>query len=1392
MTVGRISQRLSIVMLRSDVTGAPLFFLVDSGSSISILSVKFLLAGVAYRPFSLPVATMSGKNVNILGGLTCTLFKGQATLGKQAFLISDAEMPHFDGILGSDWLHANNAHIDYQNKCVSLSSFSLPFVGKMQYGSEGLHFISPPAQEDLEVVNTNETEHEDDIRLYAAETKVIPGEHWGLLRVSRRGRSCASNNHEILVVDRGLVQPLIIGSAVVNFDAKDVFVPYVNVERCEVVIKRGQTVTLGTDFHESAENSSTGENEDPRVTEVLQGDACFASVKTKEKSAEGATESQFKALITEAVRKGECPDDLQPELMKLLYKYQSTLAQKHDKVGLTNLYQPDIPLDTSDPIYTPQYPVPHRMREEMKKSVNEFLDEGIIQYSTSPYNSPTIMVPKKDGGYRLVVDFRKLNQHVVTDPHPLPRINQILEELGEAKFFTALDLLSGFYNLEIRPEDRKKTAFSTIDGHYEFLRLPMGLKNSPSVFQRLMNVVLSGTLGKYAYIYIDDIIVYSKSADEHLNHLGTILDRVARAGLKIKLSKSQIFRTAIDYLGFIVSREGLKVNPAKVRAIQEFPTPKDVKGVQAFLGVVGYFRTFVKNFAEKARPLYQLLKQDVDFVWNAETQKAMDLLKHDMVTAPVLAFPDFSKPFLLTCDASGYAVGAVLTQMHGKKEKLISCASRTLKDAETRYHNTDREVLAAVYGVKKHRSYLWGNRFTIVTDHQAIPFLAKNKTDNPRAIRWYLDLCEYDYTVMHKPGTSIKHADALSRYPSGEDEVDHSPEVDLVAYLSPGLQAPDLIPMISVEDWKIAQQQSRQLPSGANYVTEQGLVFRLKDDVKLMWVPPNFRNHVLKLFHDPPSIGHSGMDRMAKAMKSEVYWTNMDADIQKYVRTCDLCQRFKCKKDRNPMRATPVPFDIFEDISLDVVGPVPISRNGYRYILVVQDRLSRWISFSPMSDTSAITTARTFLADWVCSYGVPKKLITDQGRNFVSQTFRDLSEFLGIKQSKTTAYRPTSNGQNERTHRELHQFISMYMNDSNRHTWDTVLKNAAWIHNSSFHEALQCSPFEVVTGVKPRSAKVWLPSENDAETIKEMIERCQKFYGVDLKRLEELRRRVRAAIVEGQAKYLDRANKLKVSEKFNVGDLVLIKTHYLKTYEGRKWTEKFEGPFKIAQVLTSGTVKVTHVNKTGWEDIIHIAYIKKYNPRSHSPPPESFGKNSSLRGVDDEDPWIDFDVEQEPLAGKTPVGPTELISERRSPTPSQVMLPARQRPAKNQTSLPNPSLGGSDPVSDSSSSGRSAHNESDVPQVRRKRVAQRPRPTVRFRSVASDHSYSDDSDDSSSDDSDDNGKNDQTSSPGFFRRMGSILLGTPSSRPSQNSRSTRPFGLRQIPRVNYKEPSLSP
>ncbi|XP_051156206.1 uncharacterized protein LOC127278513 [Leptopilina boulardi] len=463
-------------------------------------------------------------------------------------------------------------------------------------------------------------------------------------------------------------------------------------------------------------------------------------------------------------------DSEKQELIPTLRKYCHQFHLPGDSLGFTKVIQHTIETIDEVPVNSkyPRYPEVHK--QEIKKQTEDLLKNKSISPSKAPYNSPVWIVPKKEDDqgnkkWRMVIDYRKLNEKTINDVYPLPFISEILDQIGGAKFFTILDLAQGFHQVEVVPKDRHKTAFSTPFGHYEFNRMPFGLKNSPSTFQRMMDRVLSGLQGIELFVYMDDIVIYAKSLKEHKEKLEKLLRRLKNAGLVLQPDKCNFLRKEIGYLGHIISENGVKPDPKKVDAVQNFPRPKTQKNIKQFLGLAGYYRRFIPNFAKIAKPMTNLLRKNVKFDWNSEVEVAFAQLKRILCTQPILQYPDFSKPFIVTTDASDFAIGAVLSQGEIGKDLPIAYASRTMGGAELRYSTTEKELLAIIFAIKQFRPYIFGKRFIIVTDHRALVWLnqLKDPTINSRLARWKIKLQDYDCEIIHRPGRVNSNADALSR-----------------------------------------------------------------------------------------------------------------------------------------------------------------------------------------------------------------------------------------------------------------------------------------------------------------------------------------------------------------------------------------------------------------------------------------------------------------------------------------------------------------------------------------------------------------------------------------------------------------------------------------------------
>lgn len=481
--------------------------------------------------------------------------------------------------------------------------------------------------------------------------------------------------------------------------------------------------------------------------------------------------------LSKAIRTSHLNEEEKRTILSLCKSHKDIFYNDSCDLSFSNAVKHKVRTSDEEPVYVKSFRHPHAMKEEIQNQIQKLLNDKIIRPSISPYSAPVWIVPKKlDASgkrkYRMVIDYRRLNEKTVEDKYPLPRIDEILDNLGKCSYFSTLDLAQGFHQIEMDPESIEKTAFSVNNGHYEYLRMPFGLKNAPSTFQRVMDNVLREYLHKFCFVYMDDIVCFSKSLEEHQQHLKLIFTKLREFNLKVQLDKSEFFRKDVEFLGHVITPEGVKPNPSKLEAIEKFPLPKTVKEIKSFLGLIGYYRRFISNFARLVSPMTKCLKKGSTINTNdSDFLRAFHSCKELLMNAPILAYPDFEKPFKLTTDASNIAIGGVLAQSN----RPIAFYSRTLNSAEKNYSTIEKELLAILDSVKHFRPYLFGRKFTVETDHNPLVWLYKIKEPNSRLIRWKLKLEEFDFTIVYKKGKENYVADALSRveiHNTEKDDVD--------------------------------------------------------------------------------------------------------------------------------------------------------------------------------------------------------------------------------------------------------------------------------------------------------------------------------------------------------------------------------------------------------------------------------------------------------------------------------------------------------------------------------------------------------------------------------------------------------------------------------------------
>ncbi|KAG7583880.1 Ribonuclease H-like superfamily [Arabidopsis suecica] len=613
-------------------------------------------------------------------------------------------------------------------------------------------------------------------------------------------------------------------------------------------------------------------------------------------------------------------------------------------------YMSGLPPDRSDPFTieleagtTPISKAPYRMAPaemaELKKQLEELLDEGFIRPSSSPWGAPVLFVKKKDGSFRLCIDYRGLNKIMVKNKYPLPRIDELLDQLGGAKWFSKIDLASGYHQIPIEPSDIRKTAFRTRYGNYEFVVMPFGLTNAPATFMKMMNSVFREFLDEFVIIFIDDILVYSKDWKTHQNHLSAVLERLREQKLFTKLSKCSFWQRSIGFLGHIVSEQGVSVDPEKIKSIRDWPRPKNATEIISFLGLAGYYRRSVKGFASMSQPMTRLTGKDTKFQWSEECEKSFSELKAMLTSAPVLVLPEEGEPYMVYTDASITGLGCVLMQ----KGSVIAYASRQLRKHEGNYPTHDLEMAAVVFALKIWRSYLYGAKVQIFTDHKSLKYIFTQPELNLRQRRWMEFVADYDLDIAYHPGKANQVADALSRrrfdVKAEKNQVDL---VNMMGTLHLNALSKDLEPL----GLGAADQADLLMVNGRVCVpNEKGL-----------------KEEILKKAHQSKFSIHPGSNKMYRDLKRYYHWVGMKKDVAAWVAKCSTCQLVKAEHQvpSGLVQSLPMPEWKWDHVTMDFVTGLPTGiKSKHNAVWVVVDRLTKSAHFIAISETDGVEDIAT-------------------------------------------------------------------------------------------------------------------------------------------------------------------------------------------------------------------------------------------------------------------------------------------------------------------------------------------------------------------------------------------------------------------------------------------------
>ena len=873
----------------------------------------------------------------------------------------------------------------------------------------------------------------------------------------------------------------------------------------------------------------------------------------------------------------------------------------------------------AEPTFSRLYPLSEPELKHLSSWIRDNLDKGFIRPSKSPFGAGILFVKKKDGSLRLCVDYRALNAVTVKNRLAIPLISETLDRLRRARIFSKLDLLGAYNLLRIKEGDEWKTGFRTRYGPFETLEMTFGLTNAPASFQGLLNDIFRDLLDVTVLVYLDDILVLSEDPSEHHEHVSEVLSRLQDNHLYCNPEKCEFDVTSTEYLGFVISPDGLSMAPQKVEAVREWPAPRTVKELQAFLGFANFYRRMIAGYSRIILPLTANLKKEAQFTWSAECQTAFDHLKHLFTTAPVLHHFDPDLPTRLETDASDCAVAGVLVQRAPTDDLWhpVAFRSRKLSAAELNYTVSEKEILAIVDCADIWRHYVESvETLQILTDHQSIAAFRQPRILSRRQARWRQALSPYRIDLVYRPGKANTLADALSRRSDlleGGKASEAEPQILLESVSEQVLEVSATTAAPSCPDTRMSAAQLldriRAAQSQDDYCRAacQSLPrnHHVHDNVLLVkdaiYVPDEaiLRATVLYQAHDSPLAGHPGRDKTLDSVRRRYWWPGLTTYVQDYVASCDTCQRTKAPRHRpNGLLAPlPIPEHPWTHITMDHITHLPPS-HGYDAILVIVDRFTKMSKFIPANSTDdAVQLADQFMHHVVADYGIPQDIVSDRGPTFASKFFRAVCKHLGIKSSLSSAYHPQSDGQTERVNQILRQYLRCHVNHL-QDNWYSLLPLARFAYNSTTQASTKQPPFMLNHGYLPRCEIT--PTISPLPHAQDYISRRHEAQEI-----------ARQALREAQDRYKRNADRHRQDDPvFETGQEVLLRRDgFLPSSRPSAPLDcRFLGPFKIIERIGPVAYRLDLPDHMSIHNVFHVSRLERYTPnpiegRLQDPPP---------------------------------------------------------------------------------------------------------------------------------------------------------------------------------------------
>ena len=1236
--VPKSSTRFSTAFIPIKISDKHCYALVDTGASISLCCKSVLPSHVKISTQTSPrIRGVSGKELSVLGKATLNCNIGGKVVLMDVCVVENMFDSSF--ILGRDVIEGHQCVIDYRQLTFTIDNVTIPllktYAGKQLKSPSSLHcnrttVIQPHSHKIIDCHMKNKSSK----RLYLSMT--------GAVEMSKN----VIKSHDICARD-----------SLINSNRGKVPIMIHNLSDKPVCIYRNKKLGKFCTFHPVEINTlndvhglASEKHDKAKVGSNYSGNK---SSSTSRKRWQNNIDELFSILkideLTHLSRKQR--DDVK----KLISEFRDIFAENEDDMGCTDIAEQEIILKDHLPVRSKYYNIPLALRPKAEKEIKRLMDLGIIEPSTSSYHSPSFVMVKSDGSLRLLTDYRALNQKILRTQAPVPGLQDLVALWNNCTLFSTLDFQKGFFQTALKPESRQYTATS-IPGiaFFQYCRSPMGLTNSPGFFQSLVEKILMGLKQSQCVAFLDDILSGSRDCDGMVDNLRAVFSRIRDSKMLLNSKKCVLFKKSIKYLGHIISDNGVAPCPEKVEAITKMVRPKNIKGIRSFLGLSGFYRRFVKNYAKIAEPLSKMTRKNAKFEWTNEADAAWCQIKDELAKKPILMHADPSKPYTLITDASSYAIGGILTQK-GEDGHLhpISYGSSILTDAQRKWSTVQRELYSLVHFCEKYENYLLNTHFSVLCDNKALLHLDSFKNiKNDRLWRWFETLQKYDFTMTYVPSKG-NPSDALSRLPRVNDKlIDTLPESaevyrsqqkasEVIASFDDSVNMrPSVI--FSSDKIRKAQEEDSVMRTVKSWIEDSSTLptssYNLRDDLYtyfhskarlkvidgvicrewefnsndkplyLACIPKSLQNELIALAHDPPASGHLGADKTISRLRTTFYFPKMSIKVKLFVGKCHVCH--KKRRNQAKLKAPLTPFAGTapgEIVFMDLMENLPVV-NGYKSILIIIDSFTKWCECIALRSTQAEYVARSLLNCWISRQGCPSQLHSDRGGNVeTAEILKSLYKMLGITKTANVAYRPQTDGTAERMVGTLKTMLWKYCQENPRN-WANCLDQVLFAYRTSVHSATGFAPFFLDKGRLPRlplnivmgtDVKDIL-GDNFSQAAYTLYHRLQDAY-------QSAHESIKTSQISSKKRYDSKVN----VQSFVEGEWAYVWKPAPRDCDYKKFYDHFRGPYKIVKKMTDHQYRI----KIGENkfDVVHMELMKSSSPPEHALNEEyDCGQDSSL------------------------------------------------------------------------------------------------------------------------------------------------------------------------------------